>query len=179
MKPTEQLAILTALKKAVDQRLKEVREVANEELLDAYDDLGAEKIALKVDGQKVGDFTITFTSEGYKVTDQDALNDFALDYGLAYFTPVIDPEQLEEAIMYLNEHRPEFVKTEIKLYQDWDKAVYYVDGECVYQDSGMVIPGIEYKPREIKTTMVRGCKPEDVLPITRRIGGVDSLLLGE
>lgn len=179
MKTMEQLAILTALKKAVEDRLKEVRQVAKEELEDAYYDMGVEKIALKIDGQKVGDFTITYNSEGYEITDKEALNEFALDYGLGYFVSEIKPECMDQAIKVLNEYDPFLVRTEIKLYDGWDKSVYFVDGECVFQDSGMVIPGLKYKPKEVKTAMVRGCKPEDVLPITRRLGGVDNLLLGE
>lgn len=179
MKPREQLAILTAIKKAVDQRIKDIRAVADEELLDAYYDDGVEKLALKIDNQKVGDFTVTFTKEGYTIEDQDALNDFALDYGMAYFYSYIDPDKMEDAISYLNEFEPSFIKSGIKLYDDWDKAINYIDGECTYMDSGVIIPGLKYKPREVKTTMVRGCKPEDVLPITRRLGGVDNLLLGE
>lgn len=177
MKPTEQLAILTALKKAVDSRIKEVRAVADEEILDAYDDFGVEKIALKLEDQKVGDFIITFTSEGFEITDNDALSEFALDYGLGCYIDQIDDSKYNEVISYLREFAPQYIKRKVALYDGWEKYIYFVDGECVYKDSGMVVPGLEHKPRKIKSTMVRGCKPEDVLPITRRLGGVDQLLL--
>ncbi|MFQ9179683.1 MAG: hypothetical protein ACLR3C_06995 [Eggerthella lenta] len=54
MNVNEQLAVLTALKKAVDERLKEVRSGADEAMRDAYEEDGVEK-ALKVCGEKVGE----------------------------------------------------------------------------------------------------------------------------
>ncbi|MFQ9179682.1 MAG: hypothetical protein ACLR3C_06990 [Eggerthella lenta] len=51
------------------------------------------------------------------------------------------------------------------------------DAVC-YMDSGK-IAGVEYRPKLAKGTMVRGCKPDDVVPILRGLpGGVDALLLG-
>lgn len=177
MKPTEKLAILTALKKAVDDELKNVREIANEELLDAYEDIGAEKLALKVEGQKVGDFIISFSKESYEITDQNALNEFALDYGFGKEVFEIKPEKYNDAIAYIGAIAPDAVTKKVELSRDWEKGITYIDGECCYLDSGMVIPGIKYVPKMMKNTSVRGCKPEDVLPIMRRIGGIDSLLL--
>lgn len=180
MKTTEQLAILKALKKAVDDRIKEVREISDAELLEYYNDYGAEKIALKLNGQKVGDFLITFSKEGYEITDRAALNEFLADYGLADILITPRQEYLEEVNEYLRDkYGEEALEQSIWPLKDWDKAVYFVDGECVYEDSGMVIPGLEYKPRSIKNTTVRGCDPEVVLPIVRSLGGVDQLLLGE
>lgn len=177
MKITEELAILTAFKKAVDDRIKEVRSVANEELRDAYDDMGYEKMALKIDGQKVGDFIISFTKEGYKITDESALNEFALDYGFANIYKTIKEDRFDEAVSFLASMAPEFIALKIKRTDDWDKGITYIDGECCYLDSGMIIPGIEYVPRKPKNTMVKGCNPKDVLPITQRLGGIDKLLL--
>lgn len=177
MRPTEQLAILTALKKAIDQRIKDVRQVADEELLDAYDDIGVEKLALKVDKQKVGNLIITFSKEGYVIEDQDKLEEFALDYGLADIYTTIDPDKYDEAVSLIASMAPELLTRKTVLCDDWDKAVYFADGECVFQDSGMIIPGIKYQPSKIKNTMVRGCNPEDVLPVVKRLGGVDQLLL--
>ena len=51
MNVNEQLAVLTALKKAVDERLKEVRSGADEAMRDAYEEDGVEKKALKVCGE--------------------------------------------------------------------------------------------------------------------------------
>lgn len=177
MKPTEQLAVLTALKKAVDDRIKDIREVCNEELLDDYEEDGVLKKALKVGGVKVGDFVVTMSKEGYVITDKEALNEFALDYGFASFYSEIDPEHMDDAISFVSSKHPDWVKLKIRLSDGWERGITYIDGECCYMDSGMIIPGIEYVPPKVKGTMVRGCKPEDVIPITRRLGGVDQLLL--
>ena len=58
MNVNEQLAVLTALKKAVDERLKEVRSGADEAMRDAYEEDGVEKKALKVCGEKVGELVV-------------------------------------------------------------------------------------------------------------------------
>ena len=177
MKNTEQLAVLVALEKAVKEKIKAVRQLADDEILEAYDDMGVEKIALKLDGTKVGDLTISFTKESYEVTDQEALNDFFADYGMVSVTKEIAPEYHNDAMALISNEMPEAIREKVTPLAGWDKCIEYVDGECTFYDSGMVIPGIKMVPRMVKNTMVRGCKPEDVIPITQRLGGFEQLLL--
>lgn len=176
MNPTEELAILTAMEKAVKDRIKEVRAIANDELTDAFNDYGVEKIGLRVNGEKVGDFAVTFEKEGYAITDQEQLDEFALDYGLAYYADGIKDEA--EAISYLRTMAPEFLERKVAYYVDWDKAITYSGGECLYMDSGMEIPGIEYKPKRLKGTRVTGCNPQEVIPRALKAGHINQLLLG-
>ena len=95
MNVNEQLAVLTALKKAVDERLKEVRSDADEAMRDAYEEDGVEKKALKVCGEKVGELVVTFASDGYEVSDRKAFEEFAVDYGLASVKRSIRPDMMD------------------------------------------------------------------------------------
>ena len=176
MNVNEQLAVLTALKKAVDERLKEVRSGADEAMRDAYEEDGVEKKALKVCGEKVGELVVTFASDGFE--------EFAVDYGLASVKRSIRPDMMDSCIKALEsvfdaEVLEEAVRETVVVSADWEKSMSRVGDAVCYMDSGMVVPGVEYRPKLAKGTMVRGCKPDDVVPILRGLpGGVDALLLG-
>lgn len=179
------LAALTAMEKAVKEQIKQVRSDANAELMDAYDDLGVEKLALKLGGQKVGEFVVTFNAEGFEVTDQEAFGEFALDYGMAEVRRTIRPEMMESAIRALEgvfepDVLAEAVETTVVLHPDWEKGMTNVGGVVQYMDSGMNVPGVKVRPKTVKSTMVRGCKPAEVLPLvaTELPSGANGLLLG-
>lgn len=183
MNTFEQLAVLTAMEKAVKDRIKEVRSEANENLLEAYESMGVEKLALKVGGgTKVGEFIVTFNAEGFEVTDRAAFEDFALDYGLARVNRSIRPDMMESCIralegVFSEEVLAEAVEERVELNPDWEKAIYNIAGVPCYEDSGMPVPGLAVRPKTVKSTMVRGCKPVEVLPLAFE-GGAATLLLG-
>lgn len=173
----EKLAALTAIDKALKPQIKAVRAECDAYLKDAYESMGVERMALKVGGQKAGDFLIAFTADGFDVTDKAAFEEFALDYGLATVRRKIRPEMMASAVRALEDYfEPEVLdevfEDEVVLCSDWEKAIYNVNGTPVYEDSGLVVPGLSPRPREIKNTQVRGCKPEDTLPkVAARMGG--------
>lgn len=185
MNANEKLAVLTALKKAVDAQLKDVRAEADDGMREAYLDDGVEKKALKVGGQKVGELIVTFASDGFEVADKRAFEEFALDSGLATVKREIRPDMMESCIKALGsvfepDVLEEAVLETVVLSPDWEKAMNRCCDAVSYMDSGMVVPGVEYRPKLAKGTMVRGCKPEDVVPILRGLpGGVDAILLGD
>lgn len=180
----EKLAVLTAMEKAVKDAIREVRTEANADLLDAYDEMGVEKLALKLDGQKVGDFIVTFNAEGFEITDQEAFEEFALDYGLATTKRTIPARTMSVAINALARIVPpsdldDYLETEVVLDRYWERALTNSAGVVTYLDSGMPVPGVAVRPRTVKGTMVRECKPEKVLPIAAGLkdGGINALLL--
>lgn len=183
MKAVERVAILTAMKKAVDESLKAARAEADDDLLDAYDDMGVEKMALKLDGQKVGEFVVTFAKEGFEVSDKDAFNEFALDYGMAEIRRTIKPDMMESCIRALEDvFEPdvlsEAVQESVVLHPDWEKALENVGGVVQYMDSGLNVPGVRIVPKRVKGTMVRGCDPSTVIPIVNQLPEAATLLLG-
>lgn len=185
MRPYERLAVLTALEKAVKDAIRGTRAECNDMALESYEDDGVEKRALKVNGQKVGEFIVTFNAEGFEVTDREAFNDFALDYGFATVRRTIAPDMMESAIRALEgvfdpDVMEQAVVETVELHPDWEKALENVGGVVQYMDSGLNVPGVRVKPKSVKGTMVRGCKPADVLPMAAQIeGGMDALLLGD
>lgn len=185
MRPTEKLAALTAMEKALKDAIKAARAEANDFLMDSYEDIGVERMALKLDGEKVGEFVVTFNKEGFQVTDREAFEDFALDYGLATVKREIRPEMMESAIKALEDtFEPEIlsqvVRETVVLHPDWEKAMENVGGVVQYMDSGMNVPGVAAVPKTVKGTMVRGCEPAKVFPIIAGLPeGFNGLLLGE
>lgn len=180
----EKLPILIALEKAVKDELKATRAECDESLLDFFEAEGFEKRALRVAGEKVGDFSVTFNSEGFDIVDRAAFEEFALDYGMASVRRTIRPDMMESAIRALSdvfepEVLAEAVQEEVTLDPDWEKAMENVGGVAMYFDSGLSVPGVVPRPKTIKGTRVTGCKPADVVPRLNQIeGGATALLLG-
>lgn len=185
MDVNEKLAILTALKKAVEDRLKEVRSEADADMREAYEEDGVEKKAIKVAGEKVGEIIVTYASDGYEISDRKAFEAFALDYGLATVKRTIKPDMMESCIKALEgvfdpEVMSEAVQETVEVSGDWEKAMERAGDAVCYMDSGMIVPGVEYRPKLAKGTMVRECKPDRVLPMLHAMpGGVEALLLGD
>ena len=185
MNDREKLAILTALKKAVEEKTKLVRETCNEELIEFYREEGIKKLSLRVDGKEVGEFLVTENKEGYKITDPTEFNDFALSYGFASTRKSIRPEMMASAIKFLEDNLDPEVITEtieetVEVNKDWQNFMSD-GGDCVlFMDSSCVVPGVVKTPKSFKNTTVTGCKPSDVLPILNALpGGLGGLLLGD
>ena len=175
----EKLAILTALEKAVKDQIKIVRKDANDDLFEAHDSMGVEKISLTVNGQKVGNFIEMMTKDDYKITDHKLFDDFALCNGFASIKNTINPEHIYEATQIVKREAPELISEEIVYDENWKKYAEPVGDSVILGPSGVVIPGVEFVPEHPNgKTMVRGCAPKDVLPIVAQIGGIDQLLLG-
>ena len=181
MNTREQLALLTAMDKVVKERIKQVRAEADESLMEAYEEDGFEKAAIKLNGQKVGEHIVTFNKEGYAITDEALFAEFALDYGMATIEKAIRPHMLAKAaaIIEASVDNPEdFIDEKVVFSDDWELAMNRVGDSVCYMDSGLVVPGVEYRPKTVKGTMVRGCKPEEVMPAVAQLGGIERLLLG-
>lgn len=180
----EELAALTALQKAVGDRVKAVRDEANAQLLGSYDSIGVEKMALKMSGEKVGEFAVIFHKEWFEVTDQAALDDFAIDYGFASERVGIKPEYVSLAISALadavEDDVNDYLTREVSYERDWEKRLTDTAGVITYMDSGLPVPGVAIKPPQVKGTVIRDCKPERVFPIIASMpGGFNGLMLGE
>ena len=61
LSPIEKLPMLVALEKVVKDEIKSVRRECDDALLDGYESMDVVKRALKVGGQKVGEFTVSVT----------------------------------------------------------------------------------------------------------------------
>ena len=184
MEAAEKLAILTAAKKVLDDRIKEVRSEVDYEFGQQHDAYGVEKVGLKVAGEKVGELILTYHKDGFTITDQEAFNEFALTYGLATTKHSIRPEMVGAAIKVIEgavepDHVRDFVQEEVVVAADWENYMVRAGDSVLFLDSGMVVPGVRYRPKVEKGTQVRGCKPEQVMPILQGLpGGINSLLLG-
>ena len=175
----EQLAVLTALQKAVKERLTEVRAAADGRMLEAYREEGVTRKALLLGGTKVGDYIVLFSGEDWEIVDPDAFIEFALSYGLATVERQIRPECMARAVSIIADEAPELLCEVTRLDADWRRYIKPSAGHATFLDSGEPVPGLEPVRQEVKGTQVRGCKPDEVLPALRSLGGIDRLLLGD
>lgn len=180
----EALAALTAYEKLVKEKKDEIRAMCDAEFAELYEEYGTEKIGLTVGGVKVGDFILAFHPEGFVVTDREAWEEFALDYGLATIKRSIRPTMMGAAIKVLEgamdaDSVRDYVTEEVVVDGDWESRLAYVGGRVLFADSGLEVPGVAFRPRSVKGTQVRGCKPQDVEPLLKSLpGGVGGLLMG-
>lgn len=187
MKPNinEQLAVITALEKWCKEKKVEIREQADQNLALMYESNDVEKMALKVNGEKVGDLIVVFHKEGFDITDREAFEDFCLSYGLATVKRTIRPEMVGAAIKVIEgaiepDHWRDFLQEEVVLVGDWENYMVNVGGKVLFCDSGMEVPGVAFRPRRPKGTQVRKCEHEVVIPLLQAMpGGINSLLLGD
>ena len=176
MNSTEKLAVLTAMDKAVKAGAKEARAEADEGLMAIYEDMGVEKVELRVAGQPVGTLQVTYASEGYEVTDLAAFAEFGAANGMAAEKRAIRAEYMDAAIKIVEAHLPEAVEVTV---EPVGRMLDHVGGEVVAYGTSEVVPGVSYRPKRAKGTMVRGCEPEKVIPLLASLpGGVEPLLLG-
>lgn len=175
----QRAAVLTAMQKAVGAALDAARAEADADLAGMYDDMGVDRIAVKIDGREIGSFSATFSKDGWAVTDLEAFQEFALTYGFAHELKKIRPEYMGEAVRIVERELPEAVATEVETDSGWEKLLTDVDGTPCYLDTAEVVPGVSRVPKAMKGTALKGCDPEAVMPAVRALGGIDALLLGE
>ena len=178
MKINEELAVLTALQNVVKERLDAVRDEADAAMVSDYIEDGVTKKALKVGGAKVGDYLVILTKGTWRVVDQKAFEDFALSYGFARVDKSIRPEYMGMAIEMMEDVEgalEENVKVDVK----WPNFITHKDGKAFYMDSELEVPGLEWASQRVKNTQVRGCKPEDVMPIVQQLGMTPTALLSD
>lgn len=182
MKTTERLAVITALEKAIKPAKDAVRAEAYEELMYAYQTDGYEKQKLRVNGEDVGELILTKKPGRYVITDQEALNDFALGYGFGTIRHEIKPYMMEKAVEIIEgfvggEFISEYVDTNVDLDPAWEATLTHVGDIVTFKDSGLMVPGVKYIPEYKAGMQVRGCDPLKVLPLVNSLDGVERILL--
>lgn len=184
MQPLEQYAVVRAIEKIAKDRGAELREELDQQFLDEYRDRGIKKQEVRVDGNKVGEYIVNMTKPEYVISDKALFDEFALCNGLATVVRSIDPWMMDRVLDILTDtltedELQEFIREDVVYNVEWQKSLDTVDGEVVLYGSNHTVPGVTYKPETPKNTQIRGCNPADVLPIVKRLGGLDQMLLGE
>lgn len=184
MNNLEQLVVLRAGSKLFSDREKQVRAECDAEFEDQYKELGIKKKEIRLGDQTVGEIVAVMAKPKYVVSNKEEFDDFALCNGLAHVKRTIDPWMQSRAIEILQDHlSPEeldqFVHEEVVYDENWQMAMGLVDGEVVLDGTTHIVPGVSFVPEHYKNSMLKGCKPEDVLPAVKRLGGFDQLLLGD
>jgi hypothetical protein len=133
----ERLAFLAALDKRVAPALKEAKNEARAEIMDAYAENGTDRKAILVGGEKVGEVGISYSKAApYIYAEQTgAALEFLRQVGLVQEAPA----------------------------KGWEEQFDLIGGKVVYKPTGEVVEWAGWNPKAAKSAAVRGCKPEDVL----------------
>lgn len=150
----EQLALLTAIDKRVSPALKDAKDEARADLMEAFAENGTDRKAILVGGEKVGEVGISYSKAA----------------------PFIFADRMDEAIAFL---RQEGLVEESPA-KGWEQSFDLIGGEVVYKPTGEVVEWAGWNPKAAKTAAVRGCKPEDVIrAFGNRLQSVDAFALIE
>lgn len=184
MNDITQLGVLKSLETLVKERMKEKRAEVDEQAKAAYLSEGITKRAIKLDGEKIGDYIVVQNKPSFEIMNQSEFEDFALTYGFASEKHFINPEYIERIVELVQEHfDPEeaekAIRTNVEIDSNWRDFMTKTGEAVTFLDSGEIVPGVAYIPESYKGTQLRGCDPKDVFPIVQRLGGIDQLLLGD
>ena len=156
----EQLALLVAIDKKLNNRkdglLTEAKATAKAELMDANESIGADRKAIMVNGEKVG------------------------EVGLSYATakPVILADRMADALAYL----ADIDLVETTPAKGWESHFKVVDENVICLDTGEFVDWVIWEPSRVKCATVRGCEPQKVLDaLSAKLGSraeVAGLLMG-
>lgn len=133
----EKLAFLEALQKRMKPVLDDAKAQARQELLESFETTHADRRAILVHGEKVGEVGVSYSSAA----------------------PYIHPERYGDAVAFLSEYG----LTEATPVKGWEKQFELIGGNVVYKPTGEIVDWAGWSPKAPKTASVRGCKPEDVI----------------
>ena len=133
MNANEELAVLTAMQKVIKNRLDDLKADAKDNLIRLEEETGADRIALKIGGSKVGEVSIMRAHPSIEI------NAGAYDEALDFLGPI-----------GLLETAP------AKSWRDAFDIVAGPDGpEVCYRDTGEVVTWAYVQPGYVKGTTVR------------------------
>ena len=133
----EKLAVLEAMNKKLKPMLDEAKGDAKLELMDMCRENGIDRRAIMVDGQKVGEVGISYSTA----------------------KPVIIPGKEKEALDYL----ADMGLVEYVPMKGWEKFFSKAGDAVVDTENGEICDFLMWEPSRAKTAALRGCKPDEVL----------------
>ena len=133
----ERLALLVALDKQLKPQLDDAKQEAKYQLMDSFEATGADRKAILVDGTKVGEVGMSYSTAkpAPKIGYESDFLDYLESLGLTERTPV----------------------------KGWEKQFSRAGDSVINTNSGEIADCMEWEPSRVKSAAVRGCKPDDVL----------------
>lgn len=151
---SERLALLAAMDKRIAPALKDAKDDARREVMEAYAADGTDRRAVLVGGEKVGEVGVSYSKPA----------------------PFVWPGQEKEAVAALRE----LGLTEEVPAKGWEDHFDLVGGQVTCKDTGEVADWAGWQGKVAKGASLRGCKPDDVLAaFGARIASVDAVALLE
>lgn len=180
----EQLALITAMAKALKAKSDEIRKRVDNEMLSAYMVDGTDRKTLRIGKTPVGTISVKKSKDTYWVGDRYAFNTYIKDNGCGAVHYEVDPYQSEVLRRKLIEEGIEweqYFTLEAEPSKDFIKRLTPSGDVMVDTGTGEIVPGIHPKEDTACGTIVRDCKPEVVLPLALSISNstINNLLVGE
>ena len=161
----ERLAVAQTLYKSIAEEVataskggQGIRAQADVELAKLWEETGSQKLDLKVQGVKVGSFSLKVSDE-HEVEDQEALQAFLLEHGYAAAERTIREEYLtrnqrERLLALAGVMNPDAVADVVKVDPKWAKQVSKTaDGKAVWTETGEPVPGVTVRTVPTGTTL--------------------------
>ena len=194
----ERLAVYQAVMNKVADEVKtgdpsNLRGAVDAQMAELYETTGAKSANVRVNGQKVGTYSVRVTSAPV-VTDEDALRAYMADCGMRRLETAIDldaigADAMADLIDMVEARWPQAVVVR-ETYPGRDallKALVRQGRDCIDPETGAVVPGVEWREAFAGGTL-KGCKwdqaPKGAIPVAAALGhelagGLAGLLGGD
>lgn len=140
----EQLAFIEALSKQIKKPLSDIKGDTKLDLQDAYRENGVDRRAIQINGEKVGEVSLSYNNPKPVINDMEKALPFLEELGLVEIHPITG----------------------------WEKHFSQVGEHAVHSESGAIGEGMYWQGKTPKSASVRGCEPETVFPaIQKKLGG--------
>lgn len=136
-----------------------------------WEEHGVKSKEIRVNGQKVGTLSLTVESRP-QVEDGAEWREWMLLEGHAEMRDKLDLDVLSERELatltaLAKSVNPDAVRSTFTELRDWKKGLVHDGRGNAVDPDGCVVPGVRWVER-VKSTTVRGCKPQDV---AKALGG--------
>ena len=170
MNKHEQLAIVVALRKKLEELEHDLNSDCRYDAIDAWNETRAGQYRIYINGQDVGTYSVTVSKPQWIITNRDAYEPYALEHGFAEEVRYVDTTLLEQNA--LMEAFPEAVRTDVEFSPLESVCGFWrACGDVVYDKNGELVPGIKLEPMKAKSASCRikadavlaACNAQDVM----------------
>ena len=170
MNKHEQLAIVVALRKKLEELEHDLNADCKYDAIEAWNECRAGQYRIYINEQDVGTYSVTVSKPQWVITNREAYEPYALEHGFGHEVRFVDIEMIREKA--LMEAFPKAVRTVTELEPLESVCGFWkACGDIVYDRNGELVPGIKLEPMKAKSASCRikidkvlaACTADDVM----------------
>jgi hypothetical protein len=161
----QQLGALTSLNKAIKNKLDELRETTQAEMVEDYIYKGSDRREVRIAGETIGKVSLRKSKQVYKIVDKEAFLNYLLENMLAYkkYSIFAGYENLIYELLEKASNGEDFGGATFRNYfymetvpvKNYDKNFKVVGDVVINSETGEMVAGVEPSQGEVTGIMVK------------------------